>query len=403
MSTVFRNVMAASVAGLALAMAAPASAEDVKIGFLGGFTGPIESLTPPIFNGVKLAVDQVNAQGGILDGKINLVQGDSTCADTTAASGAADRMVNSENVTALVGPLCSGATIAAANTAAIPGGVLLISPAATSPALTGLDDNDLVFRTAPSDAYQGQMLAKTLRADGADNIAITYVNNDYGKGFADALAAAFAEQGGTVAANVAHEDGKADYRAEIGQLSGSGADMLVVLAYADGSGQTIIRQAIEGGDFAKFAGGDGMISDTLVPAVGEAPLQGMVATRPGSSETDGTAVFNKLAEEASVPPTGTFVPQGYDAAFLIALAIEKNGNGGREGLSKALREVASAPGEVILPGEWEKAKKLLAEGADINYEGASGSHEFDDNGDVPGVIVKTVVDGVVFKEVGQVD
>ncbi|MEP4102703.1 MAG: amino acid ABC transporter substrate-binding protein, partial [Nitratireductor sp.] len=136
---------------------------------------------------------------------------------------------------------------------------------------------------------------------------------------------------------------------------------------------------------------------------GEPPLQGMVATRPGSSETDGTSVFNKLAEEAGVPPTGTFVPQGYDAAFLIALAIEKNGNGGREGLSKALREVASAPGEVILPGEWEKAKKLLAEGADINYEGASGSHEFDDNGDVPGVIVKTVVDGVVFKEVGQVD
>lgn len=401
MNIAFRKVIAASVAAVALSVAG-AQAEDVKIGFLGGFTGPIESLTPPIFDGAKLAVDQVNAQGGIVGGMLSIVQGDTTCVDTTAASGAADRMVNSENVTALVGPLCSGATIAAANTAAIPGGVVVVSPAATSPALTTLEDNDLVFRTAPSDAYQGAMLAKTLREEGVGSIAITYVNNDYGKGFADALAASFEEQGGSVAANVAHEDGKADYRAELGQLAGAGAEMLVVLAYADGSGQTVVRQAIEGGDFSKFAGGDGMISGTLVAAVGEDAIQGMIATRPGSSETPGTSVFNTLAEEGGVNPSGTFVPQGYDAAFLIALAIEKNGNGGREGLAKALREVASAPGEVVLPGEWEKAKKLIAEGTDINYEGASGSHEFDENGDVPGVIMKMVVEGANFAEVGQV-
>src|SRR5690606_11749161 len=139
-----------------------------------------------------------------------LLQGDSTCNDTTAASAAADRMVNSENVTALVGPLCSGETIAAANTAAIPGGVIIVSPAATSPAISGLDDNDLVFRTTPSDAYSGEALARLLNAKGHDNIAITYVNNDYGKGFADALASAFEELGGTVSANEAHEDGKAD-------------------------------------------------------------------------------------------------------------------------------------------------------------------------------------------------
>ena len=394
--------LAAAVAGMAIA-AGSAQAADVKIGVLGGFTGPIESLVPPIHEGAKLAVKQINEQGGILDGQLVMVQGDSTCADATAASNAADRMVNAEKVTALVGPLCSGETIAAANSAAIPGNVIIVSPAATSPALTAIDDKDTLFRTTPSDAYSGDVLAKLLKQKGHDNIAITYVNNDYGKGFADALKAAFEKEGGTVAASEAHEDGKADYRAEIGSLASSGAEMLVVLAYVDGSGQTIIRQALEGGDFAKFAGGDGMIGDSLVTAIGEGKLDGFIGTKIGRSETPGTAMYAEMAKAAGLDPAASFAPQAYDAAFLIGLAIQKSGKDSREGLSAALREVATAPGETIYPGEWEKARKLIAEGKDINYEGASGSQEFDAAGDVPGVIIEMVVEGPGFKEVGTVN
>jgi branched-chain amino acid transport system substrate-binding protein len=397
-----RNILAASVAGAAMIAASAASAADVKIGFLGGFTGPIETLVPPIHEGAKLAVKQINEQGGILDGQLVMVQGDSTCADATAASNAADRMVNAEKVTALVGPLCSGETIAAANSAAIPGNVIIVSPAATSPALTTIDDKDTLFRTTPSDAYSGNVLAKLLKQKGHDSIAITYVNNDYGKGFADALKAAFEKEGGTVAASEAHEDGKADYRAELGSLASSGADMLVVLAYVDGSGQTIIRQALEGGDFAKFAGGDGMIGDSLVTAIGEGKLDGFIGTKIGRSETPGTAMYADMAKAAGLDPAASFAPQAYDAAFLIGLAIQKLGKDSRDGLSAALREVATAPGETIYPGEWEKAKKLIAEGKDINYEGASGSQEFDEAGDVPGVIIEMVVAGPGFKEVGTV-
>ena len=402
MRTTIRTLLAASAAAAAIAASAPAVAADVKIGFLGGFTGPIETLVPPIYEGAKLAVSQVNEQGGILDGKLVLLQGDSTCADATAASNAADRMVNAEKVTALVGPLCSGETIAAANSAAIPGGVVIISPAATSPALSELDDNDLVFRTTPSDAYSGEVLAKLLKDKGHDNIAITYVNNDYGKGFADALEKAFTERGGTVAAKEAHEDGKADYRAEIGSLASSGAEMLVVLAYVDGSGQTIVRQALESGDFSQFAGGDGMIGDSIVGAVGEGKLDGFIGTKIGSTETPGTALFAEAAKAANLDPAASFVAQAYDAAFILALAIEKLGKDSREGLSQAIRDVATAPGETILPGEWEKAKKLIAEGKDINYEGASGSQEFDEKGDVPGVVIETVIEGPGFKDVGPV-
>ncbi|MEX2320355.1 MAG: amino acid ABC transporter substrate-binding protein, partial [Saccharospirillum sp.] len=101
-------------------------------------------------------------------------------------------------------------------------------------------------------------------------------------------------------------------------------------------------------------------------------------------------------------PNATFAGQSYDAAFIIALAIESMGEDSREGLSDHVRRVATAPGEVILPGEWSKAKRLLAAGQDINYEGATGQHEFDANGDVPGVIVEMTVRNGAFVEVGEV-
>lgn len=396
------TIKRALCAGVALtALAAPLSAQaDVKLGFLGGFTGPIESLVPPIGDAASLAATHINEQGGLLGGqKIEVVTGDTTCADATAAANAADRLVNVENVSAIVGALCSGATISGANNAGIPGSVVMISPASTSPALTTLEDNDLVFRTAPSDAYQGEVLARLLKGKDVGDIAITYVNNDYGKGFADALEAAYQAEGGTVAAKEAHEDNKADYRAELGSLSSSGATTLVVLAYADGSGQTIVRQALEAGDFTVYVGGDGMVSDTL-PANAGGSIDGMIATRPGTPEIPGAAIYADLATAGGLDPAATFAAQSYDAAFLLALAMEKKGSADRDGMAAALREVASAPGEVILPGEWEKAMKLLADGADINYEGASGQHEFDGNGDVPGIIVEmTVADGA-FVEVG---
>jgi branched-chain amino acid transport system substrate-binding protein len=362
---------------------------DVKVGFLGGFTGPLKSMTPAIYKAAKLAVKHVNDQGGVLDGeKIIMPNADTTCADTTAAAKAADSLVNSEKVLALVGALCSSATISVAENVAIPAGVTIVSPASTSPAITSLNDNDLVFRTTPSDLYQGSVMGRLLRSKGIKSIAITYVNNDYGKGFADALAAAFSAAGGKIAANEPHEEGKADYRAEIRKLAASGVETLVVLAYANGSGQTIIRQALESGDFDQFVGGDGMVNNTLIGAIGADKLRGMIATKPGVPDTTATRVFKKLAWGDDLNPTATFAAQSYDAAFLLALAIEKHGSAEREGLSKALRAVATAPGEIILPGEWQKAKALLKAGKEINYEGATGSLEFDKAGDVSGVIIE---------------
>lgn len=118
---------ALGVAVAAASMMSMANAE-VKVGFLGGFTGPIESMTPAIFEGAKLAVAHVNTQGGILDGDyISMPSADTGCIDAAAASNGADRLINSEGAIAMVGALCSGAAIAAANNVGVPAGVLMIS------------------------------------------------------------------------------------------------------------------------------------------------------------------------------------------------------------------------------------------------------------------------------------
>jgi branched-chain amino acid transport system substrate-binding protein len=374
----------------------------VKLGFLGGFTGPIESFAPGIFQGAKSAADQISASGGLLGGKaLELVTGDSTCADVTAAANAADRLINSENLPAIVGPMCTPATISAANNAAIPGGVVIVSPSATSPAISDVDDSDLLFRTVPSDSFQGESMAKLLMAKGITTIAIAYINSDYGKGFADALANSYTALGGNVAAKVAYEDGKADYRAEIGSMASSGAEHLAVLGYANGAGQTIIRQSLESGDFANFIGGDGMPEQSLIDAIGAEALEGMIFTRSGSQEGQGKDNFAAISKEGGFDDSA-YAPHAYDATFLLALAMEKKGNAEREGMSEALRAVASPPGMQVYPGEWDKALAALKQGEDINYEGAAGSQDFDENGDVAGVIVEVSAQGGQLVEIGPI-
>ncbi|MCB1463041.1 MAG: ABC transporter substrate-binding protein [Nitratireductor sp.] len=396
------NLKVVLAAGIAAAIAGgPAMADDIKIGFLGGVTGPIESLVPPIIDGAQLAIRHINEQGGLLGGNnAVLVVGDTTCADATKAADAADRLVNVDNVVAIDGALCSGATISAANNAAIPGGVVMISPASTSPAITSMDDKDLVFRTATSDAYQGEVLSRLIASKGVKNVAITYVNNDYGKGLADSLSAAFPKDGGTVAISEAHEDGKADYRAELGALAASGATDLVIIGYADGSGGTILRQALEGGDFTQFFSADGMVSDKIAAELGSQLEGKFTMTKPGTPEIPGAASFKKLAEEAGIKADGVFVPNSYDAAFIIGLAIEKAGSADRAAIAKAIREVALPPGETILPGEWSKAVEAIKAGKDINYEGAVGSNDFDANGDVSTVFLHTEIKDGKVAELG---
>jgi branched-chain amino acid transport system substrate-binding protein len=149
---------------LAAALITSAQAENIKIGIALGFTGPAESLAPPMASGAELALKEASDSGAFLGGTtITTVRADSTCIDAAAATAAAERLVSSEGVKAIIGGLCSGATTAILQNVAMPKGVLQFSPSATSPALTTIADNGLFFRASPSDARQGAIIAQMLK------------------------------------------------------------------------------------------------------------------------------------------------------------------------------------------------------------------------------------------------
>ena len=151
----------------ALIMVASAAHAELKIGVLMGFTGPIESLTPNMAASAELAMKEASESGKFLGGKkIVPVRADSTCVDAAAATAAAERLITSEGVAAIMGADCSGVTIAVVNNVAVPNGVVMVSPSATSPALSTIKDKGYFFRTAPSDARQGEVLAQVAKARG---------------------------------------------------------------------------------------------------------------------------------------------------------------------------------------------------------------------------------------------
>ena len=257
------------------------------MGVILGFTGPIESLTPGMADAAELAFKEVSDSGKFLGGeKIEPVRADSTCVDSAAATAAAERLVTSDGVAAIMGADCSGVTTAIANNVAVPNGVVIVSPSATSPALSTIDDKGYFFRTAPSDARQGQVIADILTEQGIKNVAVTYTNNDYGKGLADSFGDAFGKLGGSIATVAAHEDGKADYSAEVGALGAAGAEHLAVFGYLDQGGKGIIQASLDSDAFSNFILCDGMIGDSLIAAIGD-DLDGAIGTLPGG-ETGGS-------------------------------------------------------------------------------------------------------------------
>ena len=368
---------------LAFSFLSQAIADDIKIGVILGFTGPIESLTPTMASSAELAMKEVSDSGLLLDGaNVSSIRADSTCVDAGAAVSAAERLVTSDNVAAIMGADCSGVTTAIANNVAVPNGVTIISPSATSPALTDIDDKGYFFRTAPSDARQGQVLAQVVLDRGINEVAVTFTNNDYGKGLSDSFVNAFKAMGGSVTAEVPHEDGKGDYSAEVATLSASGAKEVAVLGYVDQGGRGIIQNSIETGAFSRFILADGMIGDSLIENV-DGDLSGTFGTLPGS-ESEGANMFKSLASSNNISDgTGPFEPESYDAAALIMLAIQAGNSADRSSIAQNVMGVANAPGTEIFPGELAKALEILKDGGEVNYQGATNV-EFSDVGEASG-------------------
>lgn len=385
MNILKKTVLAASAVAL---MSGAALAADIKVGSVGGVTGGIADLIPAILAGRDLAAAQVNANGGLLAGDtMKLIVADSGC-EAKVGVDAGQKVVNVEQVVAVIGASCSGASIALATSVVIPAGLLMISDTASAPGFSDLDDNDLVFRANVSDSFQGSALAKAVWDSGVRSIAVAYANDDYNAGIAGAFVPAFEAIGGTITSSQAHEPKKSSYRGELATLAGAGdADALAVFAYFGASGITVIKNSLENGLFDNFFGADGMLHESVIEQVGAENIAGKLALTQPSADHDTDAYKNFASDfEAATEYKGdaNFAANGYDATFLVALAIEIAGSTDRLAIAAAARKLNDPAGMVILPGQWAEAKAAIAAGKSINYEGASGTVDFDEKGDVPG-------------------
>jgi len=351
-------------------LAGTAMADDVKLGVLFGFTGPIESLAPAMGSGAEMAMAEVTESGKLLDGAtVTSMRADTGCIDNGLATSNGERMI-ADGVAGIVGGDCSGVTGAILQNVAIPNGMVMISPSATSPGLSTMEDNGLFFRTAPSDAREGEVMADILKDRGINSIALTYTNNDYGKGLADAIQSSFEAAGGEVTIVAAHEDGKADYSAEVGALASAGGDILVVAGYLDQGGLGIIQSSLDSGAFDTFGLPGGMIGDSLPANVGP-DLNGSFGQIAGSGG-EGAEKYFAMAEAGGFDGSSPYSPESYDAAALFMLAMQAAGSTNPAEYGAKIMDVANAPGEKIYPGELAKGLELLAAGEEIDYVGASG-------------------------------
>ncbi len=379
---------------LTVLFSSTALAEDLKVGTLFDHSGALKDWGPRHQNAAELAAQQMAAAGLTID----FVHMDSQTAAEPAQK-AARKLIETDKVAAIIGSSSSGVIVPLAEFVTGPENILMITPGATSPFITDLPEDkekDFLFRTCPSDALQGAVLGR-LAAGLYKTASVMYVNNPYGQGLAEQFRRSFIKHGGTVYAMIPHEETVAksyadDLRNAFARMystrpfrSGR-SDVLCVFSYPEHA-KVYVKEAIDIYGAKHFLFCDGTKSEELAAAVGPEKLEGMMGTAPGAPageaslrfSADYTARFGEL-------PKSPFIANAYDATAVIGLAAYAAKAKGLEPTSKNirdhLREVANPPGSFIGPGEFEKAFAQLEAGQAINYEGASGSVDFDANGDV---------------------
>ncbi len=351
----------------------------LKIGLLLDFTGSPEA-SADRKRAFDLAILHINDGGGVLGMPVGSAVADATRDPSTAVE-AARHLVEVEGVHAIVGPNASAASLPVAQSVS---GVLhipTISPSATSPQLTGVEDDDYFFRTALSDAAQGPVLARVTRDLGFDNVGLIYQDDAYGKG----LAHAFQESWDGALRVLSVDTSQASHTSELEHSASAGAQALVVIAF-EGQALSIVREALDEGIYGQFVFGDASKRIGLVREIGGEKLGGMYGTAgasaPGNPATAGwEAAF--IAEYGELPVLA-YVKETYDATVAIALAAQAAGSVDGSAIRDRLREVAGPPGRTVTgtPAGVAYGLSSLADGQEIDYDGAASTLDWDENGDL---------------------
>ncbi|KAB8317816.1 ABC transporter substrate-binding protein [Tolypothrix campylonemoides VB511288] len=387
------------------------SGNGLKIGSLLPATGDLASIGQQIIPSIPFLVETVNACGGVNGQPVTLVAVDDQTDPKGGAAGMT-KLATVDRVAGVVGSFPSSVSTAAVSIAA-QNKVMLVSPGSTSPVFTEQAKqgkfNGFWARTVPPDSYQGPALAALANKRGYKRVSTVVINNDYGVGFEKAFVQAFEKLGGTIVNknNPIRYDPKATtFETEASAAFGGKPDAVLGVFYVE-TGSLLLKAAYQQGllQGVQVMLTDGMKSNEFPGQVGKTNdgkyiVSGVVGTVPGSN---GKALeaLTKLWQSKRGTPPGEFAPQGWDAAALLALAAQAAKENTGVGIANKIREVANAPGTEV--SDVCEGLKLLKEGKDINYQGASGNVDVDENGDVIGIYdIWTVGDDGKIKTIDKV-
>lgn len=364
------------------------SRQPLKLGSLLPVTGDASSIGENLPEAASLAVNTINACGGVNGTAVELVQTDSKT-DPNAGAAAMSKLVT-EEVAGVVGAWSSGVSSVAVEIA-VKNEVMQISPGSTSPDFTDRaqrgEFDGYWARTVPPDTYQAQALAQLAYDKGFDRVSTIVIDNSYGIGFEQEFVQSFKQLGGTVVNEnnpVRYDPNPSSLDSEVSAIFADEPEAVLGVFYGQ-TGTLFLRSAYEQGLSQNVTPllTDGVYSQEFVDNVGktennESILKGALGTVPGASGAGLAGLTEKWQEKVGKPVTA-FVPHTWDAAILMMLAAEFANENTGAAIKNNLREVANAPGQKV--SDPCLAMQLIRDGEEINYQGASGDLEFDQYGD----------------------
>ena len=371
---------------------------SIKVGILLGYTGPVANLVDDMANAAKLALNEASNSGWLLGSNtIEIVEADSTCVDSDQATFAADNLSGINNIVGIIGAACSGTTTAIINNVIAPKGIPMISPSATSPDLSTINDNDSFFRTAISDSRQAKLMAEITINRGIDEVIIAYTNVENMQKFKDYFQEFYIELGGNITTFIPHNHDQTDFTNELITINNIDNVSLVLLGYSGEAATLFLQAVLDNGGINNFILSDGILRSSLFENI-NGDLSGSFGLVPGTDSNGSSAFADLLTNNSVIDKDSPYIGESYDAAALLVLALQAANSTNRSLIASKIIEVANSPGEEILPGEISKGLELIAKGFDIDYEGVNNV-ELNSVGDAYGLFKEIEIQEKEFKTI----
>ncbi|QXT64029.1 ABC transporter substrate-binding protein [Tessaracoccus palaemonis] len=342
--------------------------DTIKVGANYELSGAVATYGQASVDGITMAIDEINAAGGVNGKKLEIISYDNK-SDAAEATTLANKLFTQDNVLVGMGPATSGnfkAIIPVANKNRVP----VVSGSATADDVTwdGSTVQEFAFRICFNDSFQGTIMAKFAAENlGASSAVIIKDNsNDYSKGLADAFTTEFENQGGTIVTSEAYVAGDTDFNTILTRIKGQSFDVIYLPGYYSEAG-LIIKQARDLGITAPFLGGDGFDSPTLLELAGASALNDVYFTNHYSSIDEDPTVqdFIKAFKEAKGAEPSAFNALGYDVGKFVADAISRASELTGDAVQKAMAETkgfVGVTGTFDMDGHHNPVKTILVIG-----------------------------------------